>query len=140
MASASLSRRKLPRRFSYLPEERLFTTPGQGARVSPAHRASLAELRLTPSLRGRLLRAAFRVSPILLRLKYADGREGYSRLLADQAPSGLPLGDLPRDAAELARWLGGLPAAPVSSFFLSGPGLNAYGEVLGLAWSRPASK
>ncbi len=131
-----LRRRKLRQKTTLQFAPPVFTTPQRGATITPAQQGAFAAAHLPLLPSGRLMAALFRIPPVFVRLTFADGTSSRSRLSLANAEGGLPLGAVPRTAAELARWLGGEAVAQVREFHLEGPGLPDYGEVLGLSWSK----
>ena len=131
-----LRKKDLVRERTFSAQPRTFGTAGAPVQVPKGGEAGLVSLTLHVSLKARLLRAAFRLDPIHVRLKYADGKEALYRVLPDLAEQGLALGSLPRTAAELAAWMKGDGPA-VKSFVLAGPGRESLDEVVGVQWMLP---
>jgi hypothetical protein len=136
-----LRKRRTPRLQGYGPRSELsFFSLVRGAKVPSAARDGLVLVGLRPSLRARVAALLYRVPPVEFRPLYEDGKEGWVRVLPALLAEGVPLGALPRDADELARWLDGEPAGAVRELRFSGPGVSYLGEVVSLAYMPPAAE
>ena len=132
-----LRRRTVARPQTLAALQRTFETTRALIKVPPGGEAGLVGLTLRVSMMARALRALFRLDPVHVRLKYADGKEALARVVPDLAEEGMALGSLPRTVAELAAWMEGQPTGVVRSFSLAGPGRAGLDEVVGVQWSLP---
>lgn len=131
----------LRKRETTLPEPAVFL--GQPASLDtwipvPDTGGDLAFVRLPVqlNLRGRLTRLLFRISPLMLHLRYESGLERGVRLVTGNAADGVLVGRVPVHMYEIANLFTGKLGDRVVAIHLAGPGMKFFKRELAIEWLR----
>jgi hypothetical protein len=87
-----------------------------------------------PTAMGRLAQAVWKVDPIFMDLRYADGRHVTWRILPSTSDDGMLIAPLPGCFREFLEMFDGRPIAPVAEFRFHGPGMEAFEREVQLGW------
>lgn len=94
-----------------------------------------AEMNLELTAWGRMMKALYRVPPILLLLQFDDGQYGVHRLIPDTARNGMLINYLPRSTDAFGELLRGRANSRVRRFRVTGPGADYFqGADARLVW------
>jgi hypothetical protein len=108
---------------------------GRWVEVPASDRLVFGSIRLQPGLVGRLARLLYRIDPVFIDLRFADGGTVTARFIPSTAENGLLLNRLPMTLDDLLGLYSGTPPQEITAFRIHGPGVGSFEPRFEVAWS-----